>query len=66
MAVQHQYTSILMNNLEVVGTGTTLAEDGRPAIVVNGASNDRRPVALLFANPISTVLSRFGVTVDGN
>lgn len=48
--------------------------DSGSLIVVNGGADDRRPVALLFAgggpytfgNPIGTVLSRFGVTIDGN
>jgi hypothetical protein len=47
--------------------------DSGSLIVVNGGSNDRRPVGLLFAgsssstlaNPIGEVLSSFGVTVDG-
>ena len=47
--------------------------DSGSLIVVKGGNNYRRPVGLLyagsssltFANPIIPVLSRFGVTVDG-
>jgi hypothetical protein len=47
--------------------------DSGSLIVVQGGGNDRRPVGLLFAgspsvtiaNPIGPVLSRFGVTIDG-
>lgn len=47
--------------------------DSGSLIVENGGTDDRKPVGLLFAgsslytiaNPIDPVLSRFGVTIDG-
>lgn len=47
--------------------------DSGSLIVVNGGSNDRKPVGLVFAgspsvtvaNPIGAVLTAFGVTIDG-
>lgn len=67
-------TARFVGQVAIRGGGFSAGGDSGSLIVVNGGSNDRRPVALLFAgggsytfaNPISTVLSRFGVTVDGN
>ncbi len=67
-------TARFINQVAIRGGGFSAGGDSGSLIVVNGGSNDRRPVALLFAgggnftfaNPISNVLSRFGVTVDGN
>lgn len=63
----------------IITPGTFSASgDSGSLIVVDGKgrtkSDDRRPVALLFAgsatmtvaNPIDPVLTRFGVTIDGN
>ena len=59
----------------VITPGTFSAGgDSGSLIVVNGGSDDRKPVGLLFAgsffytiaNPIGDVLKAFGVTVDGN
>jgi len=63
-----------VDQIAIRGNGFSAGGDSGSLIVVNGGKNDRRPVALLFAdggsftfaNPISNVLSRFGVTVDGN
>lgn len=67
-------TARFVNQVAIRGGGFSAGGDSGSLIVVNGGSNDRRPVALLFAgggsftfaNPINSVLSRFGVTVDGN
>jgi hypothetical protein len=67
-------TARFINQVAILGGGFSAGGDSGSLIVVNGGSNDRRPVALLFAgggsftfaNPISNVLSRFGVTIDGN
>ena len=59
----------------VITPGTFSAGgDSGSLIVVNGGTDDRKPVGLLFAgsffytiaNPIGPVLSAFGVAVDGN
>lgn len=58
----------------IVGGGFSAGGDSGSLIVVQSGTDARRPVALLFAggggytiaNPINAVLTRFGVTVDGN
>jgi hypothetical protein len=59
----------------VIKPGTFSAGgDSGSLIVIQGGSNDRTPVGLLFAgsssvtiaNPIGPVLQRFGVAIDGN
>ena len=61
-------------NQIVIGPGSFSAGgDSGSLIVGNGGANDRKPVGLLFAgsffytiaNPIGPVLTKFGVTVDG-
>ncbi len=62
-----------VNQIVVRGGSFSAGGDSGSLIVVNGGSNDRRPVGLLFAgsvsstiaNPIGAVLTRFSVTVDG-
>ena len=61
------------NQIGIRPGGFSAGGDSGSLIVVKGGNNDRRPVGLLyagsssltFANPIIPVLSRFGVTVDG-
>lgn len=63
-----------VDQIAIRSNGFSAGGDSGSLIVVNGGKNDCRPVALLFAggsgytfaNPISNVLSRFGVTIDGN
>ncbi len=63
-----------VDQIAIRGNGFSAGGDSGSLIVVNGGRNDCRPVALLFAgggdftfgNPISDVLSRFGVEIDGN
>jgi hypothetical protein len=62
-----------VNQVAISGGSFSQPGDSGSLIVVNGGSNDRKPVALLFAggsgftfaNPIDDVLAAFGVTVDG-
>ncbi len=72
--VQYDTCVVQFKNQIVITPGTFSAGgDSGSLIVVNGGSDDRKPVGLLFAgsffytiaNPIDPVLSRFGVTVDG-
>jgi hypothetical protein len=57
----------------VRGGGFSLGGDSGSLVVINGGGDDRKPVGLLFAgsknttilNPIGAVLTRFGVTIDG-
>lgn len=63
-----------VNQIVIGGGSFSAGGDSGSLIVVNGGSNDRRPVGLLFAgsststiaNPIGAVLSEFGVTVVGD
>ncbi|MGB7292951.1 MAG: hypothetical protein WBD99_12330 [Thermodesulfobacteriota bacterium] len=72
--VQYDTCVVRFKNQIIITPGRFSAGgDSGSLIVVNGGSDDRKPVGLLFAgsfyytvaNPISPVLSRFGVTVDG-
>ena len=62
------------NQIGIRPGGFSAGGDSGSLIIVKGGNNDRRPVGLLyagsssltFANPIIPVLSRFGVTVDGD
>lgn len=62
-----------VNQIVVSPGNFSAGGDSGSLIVVNGGTNDRRPVGLLFAgssfytiaNPIGDVLSAFQVTIDG-
>ncbi len=72
--VQYDTCVVQFKNQIVITPGTFSAGgDSGSLIVVNGRSDDRKPVGLLFAgsflytiaNPIGPVLNAFGVPIDG-
>jgi hypothetical protein len=64
------FGGVCVNVIDAAIAATTTAKDGKGKTRLD----DRRPVGLLFAgsssitvvNPIDAVLTRFGVTIDGN
>jgi hypothetical protein len=62
-----------VGQIQIGSSGFSAGGDSGSLIVARGGSNDKKPVGLLFAgsssstigNKISSVLSAFGVTVDG-
>ena len=66
-------TARFVNQIIISGGGFSAGGDSGSLIVVQKGKNGRKPVGLLFAggsgftvaNPIGPVLTRFGVTIDG-